>query len=91
MSALVVDVVVPDGAVTEAPYPKSLEEWQGLVGGYIEQVYCPDEGGILIVNENGRLLGLPNNPTASWIAGQSICGTAIHLYGAALSAWKRDV
>jgi hypothetical protein len=61
----------------------SLEELQMLVGGYIELVRVPNPKNLwflrntwMIVNEEGRLLGLPQNMAASQLAGQPIMGHA---------------
>jgi hypothetical protein len=48
---------------------------QAAVGGYIESV--PAKGGILFVNEDGRMMCLPFNEKATVIAGQSIVGDAV--------------
>ena len=61
----------------------TLAELQGLVGGLIEVVYLED-GKQLIVNEEGVLLDLPLNQTASMLAGQPIVGNAVILEGLAL-------
>lgn len=42
----------------------SLEELQGFVGGYIECVSLPD-GKLMIMNEEGKLEGLPYNEKAT--------------------------
>ena len=55
----------------------SLEELQSIVGGYIEIVHLDDDEFIMVVNEEGRLLGLPSNRDASSIAWQPIVGTAL--------------
>lgn len=55
--------------VGKKPYWKvmedTLDEFQSLVGGWIESVTLPDENGkakvILLVNEEGKLIGLPRN------------------------------
>lgn len=47
----------------------SLEELQKIVGGYIEIVNVNEEY-IMVVNEEGKLLGLPINPSATIIARQ---------------------
>jgi hypothetical protein len=44
----------------------SLEELQSFVGGYIEMVYLKDKK-IMIVNEEGKLNGLPANVKATEI------------------------
>ena len=62
-------------------YQPTLEEAQREVGGLVEMIRV--EGGQLLINEEGRLNGLPDNPTASEIAGQSIVGNALFLKGSA--------
>ena len=44
----------------------SLEELKGFVGGFIEIVWLGD-GRIMVVNEEGKLIGLPLNEAASLI------------------------
>lgn len=44
----------------------SLEELQGFVGGYIEIVRMDDEH-LMVVNEEGKVYGLPINMTASML------------------------
>ena len=46
--------------VTDKKEKISLESAQNTVGGYVERVRCPD-GTVLLVNEEGRLNGLPVN------------------------------
>lgn len=46
----------------------TLEELQGYVGGYIELVYLRD-GRIMVVNEEGKIEGLPPNQIATEIYG----------------------
>lgn len=41
----------------------SLEELQGLVGGYIEVLYLKN-GTIMVINEDGKNLNLPRNERA---------------------------
>lgn len=55
----------------------SLEELQGIVGGYIQIVQCPDDM-IMVVNEEGLLLNLPVNPVASLFARQYIVGDVLY-------------
>ena len=62
--------ITTDNAVQVVP-PKngedySLEELQGFVGGYIEIVRLA-EGQLMVVNEEGKLLGLPLNRIATVI------------------------
>jgi hypothetical protein len=46
----------------------TLPELQKIVGGYIEIVRPPSRSGaVLVINENGKLDGLPLNQTASWM------------------------
>tara|TARA_B100000214_G_C23954340_1_gene622021 strand:- start:1287 stop:1511 length:225 start_codon:yes stop_codon:yes gene_type:complete len=59
----------------------SLEEAQKAVGGFVEVL--PVQDGQLLVNEEGLILSLPSNPSASQIAGQPIVGNALLLKGAA--------
>jgi len=56
----------------------SLAELQAFVGGYIEAVYLPG-GVVMLVNEEGKLEGLPYNEpaTALYGAGDPIAGNAI--------------
>lgn len=55
----------------------TLEALQEAVGGYIETVRLRVDNAVMIVNEEGLLLGLPYNVTASGFAGQPIVGTAV--------------
>lgn len=56
--------------VTISPRRKrfSLTELQELVDGYIEYIYLEDH--VLVVNEEGRLYGLPVNPGATQLVRQ---------------------
>ena len=75
---------------TETVTPKkdllfSLEEMQAFVGGYIEMVAIPGDvkhasggKGILIVNEEGLMMGLPLNRQASILAHRPIVGDALY-------------
>lgn len=55
----------------------SLEELQGIVGGYIQIVQCPDDM-MMVVNEEGLPLNLPVNPVASLFARQYIVGDVLY-------------
>ena len=55
----------------------TLEALQEAVGGYIETVRLRVDNAVMIVNEEGLLLGMPYNATASALAGQPIVGTAV--------------
>jgi len=61
-------LIKTDGTILEIE-PKnkpcfSLKEMQGFVGGYIECVYLTDDK-IMVVNEEGKLNGLPLNTVAT--------------------------
>lgn len=61
-----------------------LQFLQKYVGGHIEVVHL-DDGGQLIVNEEGKLQGMPINPHATLVNqcmgyGDYIVGRALHLY-----------
>ena len=55
----------------------TLEALQKAVGGYIETVRLRVDNAVMIVNEEGLLLGLPFNAVASALAGQTIVGVAL--------------
>jgi hypothetical protein len=56
----------------------SLEEAQGVVGGYVEVVRIPqDRTKIMLVNEEGLIHSLPYNKIATMIAGQHIVGDVL--------------
>jgi len=56
------------------------EEAREFVGGYWEIIHLRS-GDQLIVNEDGRLKGLPINEEASELYGGWVVGNAIHLKG----------
>jgi len=43
----------------------SLQELQGFVGGFIECLFLPNKKQVIVVNEDGKLLGLPFNTIAT--------------------------
>ena len=53
--------------ITKTKDEPTLKEAQDFVGGYVEGITFPN-GDYLIVNEEGKLMGLPLNPeaTALW-------------------------
>lgn len=55
----------------------TLAKMQEMVGGYVEFVYMRGDK-ILIVNEEGLLMGLPLNQQATEIYGHHIVGDAIY-------------
>ena len=77
----------------------SLKEAQEFVGGYVEGITFPN-GDYLIINEEGKLMGLPLNPEATtlwkatfdndnYITGRNdfVVGPAILIKKAALKRW----
>jgi hypothetical protein len=65
-------LIEPNGRRTEMKpaNPKrgfELAELQKLVGGYIECAHFGNEGKFFVVNEEGKLLGLPYNEEATKI------------------------
>jgi hypothetical protein len=62
--------------------PPTLERAQAIVGGYVELVTLLN-GDQLLVNEDGRMRGLPVNIPATLLAGQEIVGHALLLKGTA--------
>jgi hypothetical protein len=64
-----------NGEIIEDVSIESLEEQQKYVGGYIEYVYMGDS--VLIVNEEGRILGLPINKFITSLYGSPIFGDVI--------------
>lgn len=63
----------PGRAATVEHIDNTLEALQGIVGGNIEVITVATDC-VLICNEEGRLLGLPEN---SRIAGVNFCGPVI--------------
>lgn len=62
---------------TELDIANTLEALQAEVHGYIETVTLVPDEAVMIVNEEGRLCGMPPNIIASVIAGTEIVGPAI--------------
>jgi hypothetical protein len=82
---LVAKLLHPDGRVI-AVKPKNgtdfqLQELNEMVGGYIEIVRLPsDSDAIMVINEEGKLKGLPFNLLATMtarLAGDHIVGNAL--------------
>lgn len=64
-------------SIITADIENTLEALQAAVGGYIEAVTLVPGKAVMIVNEEGLLLGLSPNPIASAVANTQIVGTAI--------------
>lgn len=64
-------IVKTDGSITELKPLNgtdfTLEEMQGVVGGYIEVVGTMDESRVMVLNEEGKLKKLPLNSKATAI------------------------
>lgn len=80
-------VLRADGQVEPCAGPISLKEAQRAVGGYVEAVTIP-EGAQVLVNEEGKLLGLPRNASATELVQNAglhpddhICGAVVVLTG----------
>lgn len=54
----------------------TLDEVQGLVGGYVQLIQL-DDGLTMLVDEEGRMKGLPLNQGASLLSGHPVVGTAL--------------
>ena len=63
--------------ITFSDHNWSLEKLQEFVGGYISQPIHLSDGRVMIVNEEGLLMGLPYNQTATDLAQGSIGGASI--------------
>ena len=85
--------------VSDSKDEPTLESAQEFVGGYVECITFPN-GDVLIVNEEGKLRGLPLNPEATllwkitfdndnYITGRKdvVVGPAIYIKKHALKDW----
>lgn len=63
--------------VEEAEIENTLEALQNAVGGYIETLTLIPGKAVMIVNEEGWLLGFGLNPVATMVAGTKIVGPAL--------------
>ena len=78
----------PDGSVEDYPpagKTYTLEELQKAVGGYIEIVHPGDGRYLMVVNEEGKLHGLPPNPRATALYERD------HIVGNALVCRNGDI
>lgn len=58
-------LIKPDGTQETLERKMSFEEAQKIVGGYVQVVKARDAKLCLLVNEDGIMLGLPHNKTAT--------------------------
>lgn len=72
-------VIKADGSETPIQVEKqpSLEDLISLVGGWLEYHKAQD-GKDMLMDEDGRMKGLPANPKASDLAGFTVLGTVIY-------------
>ena len=70
-------LLINNRSLEEIEVENTLEALQKQVGGYIETVTLVQEKAVMIVNEEGLLLGLTINPAASALAGVKIVGPAL--------------
>lgn len=81
----VAKIIYPDGRIAEVQSKDgryfSWEEMKGIVGGRIEIIYPKSShGAVMVINEEGKLIGLPLNTTASaiWLeSGETLPGDYI--------------
>ncbi len=80
------DMVTQDGHKEEWPLPAdgrrfTLAELRAFVGGSVEFLRLTPgaklNGFLMVVNDKGRLIGLPVNSRASFLIGQTIVGNAL--------------
>lgn len=77
-------LITTEGIVKDLQFSKkmvTLKEMQDCVGGYIEFVWLKDNK-ILVVNEDGKIAGLPDNLTATKLIREQ--GISDHIVGNAL-------
>lgn len=72
-------LITTDGKVSIEEYDENplYESISEAIGGYFETVALRRRPYLLLVNEEGRLLGLPVNTIASMLYGEQIVGNAI--------------
>jgi hypothetical protein len=77
-------VLIPvDGLPRDALAAFTFKDAQAFVGGFVEVVRLRLSNDVLLVNEEGRLRGLPRNPFASEVFGVSLYDNAVLLAGEA--------
>ena len=70
-------LLINNHSLEEIEVENTLEALQKQVGGYIETVTLVQEKAVMIVNEEGWLLGFGLNPVATMVAGTKIVGPAL--------------
>lgn len=88
MATITAVIVDPDGTVRKAEIENDLSAFQAVVGGYIEPV--SGSFATVYVNEEGLIMGLPFNPTASLFAMQFLNLYGVRLFGTALIVGPPD-
>lgn len=84
-------VIQPDGTFEHEDIADDLATLQAHVGGYVETVTSPFHPGVVaLVNEDGLMRGLADNPTASAIILRSLVGPVV-LVGAVTGGKFTDV
>ena len=87
----------PNVVFSEPLHPASgdvftLPELQAAVDGYIEAVYFPD-GTVMLVNEEGKLKGMPYNDAATELArrAHALLSPDDHIVGPALVLTRHEL
>lgn len=75
-------IIRPDGTWNALTKKPSFKDLQSHVSGYVEVVEIPAQKKartVMVVNEGGKIKGMPSNDTASYITLQAIVGTVVWL------------
>lgn len=80
-------IIKTDGTIQHFDTRPTLDEAQQAVGGYIEILPIRGTMASLVVNEDGRALGLPANVQATTIFGSSL-GSVLVGNVVVLEGWK---
>jgi hypothetical protein len=57
-------LITPEGVIIEDYAAETFSQWTDVVGGYVEVVYLKEDM-VLLINEEGILMSLPYNLSAS--------------------------
>lgn len=69
--------ITPDGGINLI-HPETLSDLQTAVGGLITSAYSPNlTEATIYANDEGLLLGMPENPVASYLLGTRLVGPVI--------------